>query len=227
MAVIRLFSSSIGSKFLIAFTGLCLTAFLAAHLGGNLLFLAGPEAFNHYSHRLVSNPLVYLAEAGLLAVFLAHVFRTAWNFAENLSARPARYAVRRWARSKNPASRKSVASTTMILSGIVTLVFVVTHLSTFKFGPYYAAPSGERDLYRLQLEVFSDPAYAGFYVACMAILFFHLWHGVASAAQSFGLDSPRWTPRIIWAGRALSLVLAGGFLVLPIYTYVLGLRGLR
>ena len=39
-------SSSVGSKFLIAFTGLALLLFLVAHLGGNLLFLLGPDAFN-------------------------------------------------------------------------------------------------------------------------------------------------------------------------------------
>ena len=58
-------SSSVGSKFLIAFTGLALLLFLVAHLGGNLLFLLGPDAFNQYSHRQISNPLIYLAEAGL------------------------------------------------------------------------------------------------------------------------------------------------------------------
>ena len=62
-------ASSIGSKILIALTGLALFVFLIGHLAGNLLFLAGPEAFNAYSHKLISNPLVYVAEVGLLAVF--------------------------------------------------------------------------------------------------------------------------------------------------------------
>ena len=48
----KAFSSSIGSKFLIAFTGLSLLVFLIAHLAGNLLFIAGPDAFNEYSHKL-------------------------------------------------------------------------------------------------------------------------------------------------------------------------------
>ena len=64
----KAFSSSVGSKLLIAFTGLALLIFLVAHLAGNLLFLIGPEAFNEYGHKLTSNPLIYGAELGLLAV---------------------------------------------------------------------------------------------------------------------------------------------------------------
>jgi succinate dehydrogenase / fumarate reductase cytochrome b subunit len=216
------FSSSIGSKFLIAFTGLSLFAFLIAHLAGNLLFIAGPDAFNHYSHALISNPLILVAEAGLVAIFALHVVKTVWMFAANTSARPQRYAARKWAKTKNPRSRKSWASTTMILTGTVTLLFVVTHLVTFKFGPYYETAEGIRDLYRLQLAVFSNPRYVAFYLFCMTVIFFHLWHGIASAVQSFGVDSPRWTPRIIWTGRLLAIVIAAGFAVLPIFTFVVG-----
>lgn len=212
-------SSSIGTKLLIAFSGLCLFIFLIAHLGGNLLFIVGPDAFNEYSHGLVSNPLVYAAEAGLLAVFLLHVIEAVWMVIANQAARPARYAQRTWARTKNPRSRKSVASSTMIVTGTIILLFVVTHLATFKFGRYYETETGIRDLYRLQLEVFSQPGYVAFYLVCMSIIFLHLWHGLSSAAQSFGLDHPTWTPRILTIGRVLAVVIAGGFFMLPLYTF--------
>jgi succinate dehydrogenase / fumarate reductase cytochrome b subunit len=214
------FSSSIGTKLLIAFSGLCLFVFLIAHVSGNLLFIVGPDAFNAYSHSLVSNPLVYVAEAGLLAVFLLHVVKAIWMFIANQAARPARYAKRTWAKTKSPRSRKSVASATMIVTGTIILLFVVTHLATFKFGPHYETPDGIRDLYRLQMEIFSQPGYVGFYLVCMGVIFLHLWHGLSSAAQSFGIDHPRWTPRVLIAGRVLAVVIAGGFFVLPIYTFL-------
>lgn len=217
-------ASSVGSKFLVAFTGLALTVFLVGHLAGNLLFLAGPEAFNRYAHALVSNPLVFAAEAGLAAVFLLHLVKAVALAAGNRAARPTPYATRRWAKTKNPRSRKTLASTTMIVTGTIVLLFVVSHLRTFKFGAHYETPEGIRDLYRLQLEVFASPAFVGFYVAAMAVLFFHLWHGIASAAQSFGIDSPGWTPRIVLAARVLAVVIGAGFLGLPIYTFLLGLR---
>ena len=66
-------------------------------------------------------------------------------------------------------------------------------------------------LWRLVAEVFSHPGYVVFYVVGMAIIGFHLWHGVSSALQSLGIDRLGWSPvlrRIGWtvavgAGRRL------------------------
>jgi succinate dehydrogenase / fumarate reductase cytochrome b subunit len=80
-----------------------------------------------------------------------------------------------------------------------------------------------RDLYRLQLEIFSHPGYVVFYMVSMVVIGFHLWHGVPSAAQSLGFDHPKYA-RIFWMGRVLAVVIAGGFFVLPIYTYFVGAR---
>ena len=113
MRLLQAASTSVGSKILIALTGLGLGVFLIAHLAGNLLFLAGPDAFNEYSHKLISNPLIYLAEAGLLVIFLLHLLKAVGGFMANQAARPQAYAAKRWAKTKNPKSRKSFASSTM------------------------------------------------------------------------------------------------------------------
>lgn len=226
MRLLQAASTSIGSKILIALTGLGLAIFLLGHLAGNLLFLVGPDAFNQYGHTLTSNPLVYVAEAGLIAVFLLHMGKALAGFLANRAARPERYAAKKWAKTKNPASRKSLASATMIVTGTITLLFVVSHLLTFKFGPSYVAHDGIRDLYRLQLEVFGNPIYVGFYLLAMGVIFFHLWHGLSSAAQSLGIDHPNWTPRILVLGRLLTVAIAGGFFILPIATFFIS-RGAR
>src|SRR5262245_14008883 len=170
------FASSIGSKYLIALTGLSLIGFLILHLAGNLLVLVSAEAFNRYSARLIHNPLLIPAELGLLALFLLHVFKTVKLWFGSRDARPTGYAQKKWARH---SSRKSLASTTMILSGTFLFVFVLLHLVTFKYGPHYLTTDSpaERDLYRLVIEVFSKPAYVVFYVISMVIIGFHLWHG--------------------------------------------------
>jgi succinate dehydrogenase / fumarate reductase cytochrome b subunit len=217
----KAFSSSIGSKFVIALTGLFLLIFLVAHLAGNLLFIAGPDAFNEYSHKLISNPLVYVAELGLLAIFVLHIFKTVALVAGSRAARPERYAKKRWAKTKNDRSRKSISSSTMIVTGTIMLLFVVTHLMTFKFGPYYDTTAGIRDIYRLQLEIFSNPGYVAFYVVAMGIIVFHLWHGASSALQSFGFNNPTWTPRLIWLGRGVAVAIGLGFAILPVYTFML------
>lgn len=220
----KAFSSSIGSKFLIAFTGLALIIFLVAHLAGNLLFLEGPAAFNEYSHKLISNPLVYVAEIGLLAVFVLHIAQTVAFVMKSFASRPQGYARRQWAKKKSDRSRKTIASSTMIVTGTITALFVVTHLITFKYGTYYETSEGIRDLYRLQVAVFSNPGYVAFYVVAMSIILFHLWHGVSSSMQSLGINNPAWTPRILWAGRGLALLLGLGFAMLPIYTFIMGTR---
>ena len=216
------FSSSVGSKYLIAFTGLSLVGFLVVHLIGNLLVYVSPETFNHYSDKLIKNPLVIPAELGLVALFLLHSYKAVRMFFGAREARPVAYAKKEWA---GHTSRKSWASTTMILSGLFLLVFVPLHLNTFKYGSHYeSAEPGVRDLWRTVAEVFSRPGYVVFYVAGMAIIGFHLWHGVSSALQSLGIDRLGWSPVLRRIGWTVAVVLAVGFLSIPVYFFLLGAR---
>lgn len=211
------FSTSVGTKLLIALTGITLVGFLIFHLAGNLLLFWGPEKYNEHAHALISNPLVIPAELGLLAIFLLHVVKAIANFLKNRHARPEPYARKAWA---GGPSRKSWASTSMILTGLVTLVFVPLHLVTFKYGPYYAAAeAGVRDLYRLLIEVFQSPAYVAFYVVTMTLLGMHLRHGVSSSLQSLGLIPDRWTRAFLAAGFVVALLVGAGFVLVPVYVY--------
>jgi len=211
-------TSTVGSKLLVAVTGLAMFGFLILHLVGNLMVYLGPDTFNHYGHKLISNPLVYPAEAGLVAVFVLHVWKTIRLTLISRSARPDRYAVRK---SAGHTTRKSLASTTMIVSGLFLLVFVPFHVATFKFGAYYAsaADSSVRDLYRLLVEIFSRPAYVAFYVVGMIVVGFHLWHGIASSAQTLGVDTPTITPRVRVVGWVMAVVIGGGFLTIPLWFF--------
>lgn len=210
-------SSSIGTKVVIALTGLALFGFLIAHLAGNLLILVGPEAFNGYSHKLISNPLIYLAEAGLALLFVIHIWKAAGNYFRNRAARPSRYEMKRPA---GHTSRKTLSSTWMIVSGTTILVFLILHLKTLKFGPYYeAAEPGVRDLYRLSIEVFQQPGYVIWYVIAMILVGMHLRHGITSALQSLGAIPPTMTRRVLAAGAAIAALIAGGFAVIPIWIY--------
>jgi succinate dehydrogenase / fumarate reductase, cytochrome b subunit len=160
------FSSTVGSKIVIGLTGLLLFGFLIGHLLGNLSLLAGADAFNGYAHKLESlGPLLYVVEGGLMAIFLLHVVKTMATYRRNAAARPTSYQEKRWA---GHASRKTWSSTTMALTGLFILFFVVTHVRTFKFGAWYVDPAtGHRDLYRLVAEIYQNPLYVGFYVVAM------------------------------------------------------------
>jgi succinate dehydrogenase / fumarate reductase cytochrome b subunit len=108
----------------------------------------------------------------------------------------------------------------MIVSGAVMFVFVLLHLATFKYGPYYPGGlPGERDLYRLMIEVFHHPGYVVFYLICMVVIGLHLRHGISSACQSLGLMPGSWAGRMLGAGAVLAGLVAAGFLVIPIWIY--------
>lgn len=182
------FWSTVAKKLFLALTGLALFGFVCAHLAGNLLLYVGPEAFNTYSHKLISmGPLLYVVEAILVAFFVVHfltAFQITWG---NWKARPDRYSV---SSGQGKPSRMTVSSKTMIWTGLILLVFTVIHVITFKYGPgmdkgYVMYLDGEpvRDLYRLVAESFQDPIYTGWYVFSMVLLGFHLRHGFWSAFQ--------------------------------------------
>jgi succinate dehydrogenase / fumarate reductase, cytochrome b subunit len=213
-----MFSSSVGTKLLIGLTGLLLFAYLLLHLAGNLLVFAGRDIFNKYAHALVSNPLVIPAEIGLIGVFLLHIYKTVGMWLRNRAARPVAYEKKAWA---GHTSRKSVASTTMIWTGLVTLFFVGVHLQQFKFGAWYEiGDPAIRDLYRTETEVFRSPLWVGAYVFCMVLVGLHLRHGIASAFQSLGADHPIYTKRIVAVGTIVAVAIAAGFAVIPVWVYL-------
>lgn len=213
-----LLSSGIGRKMLMAVTGLAMLGFLVTHLTANLLALVSPEAFNHYGHALTSNPLIYVAEAGLAALFVGHFVTGFIVERGNRAARPVAYEEKR---SAGAPSSRSLASTTMILSGITLLIFVPLHIWTFKFGAYYesATEPGVRDLHRLMIEVFAQPLYVVWYVVALALLGYHAWHGFGSAFESLGSSH---SPSLRRAGHVFAVILTSGFIVIPITIYLGG-----
>ena len=66
--------TSVGTKMLIAVTGIALILFVLAHMLGNLQVFAGREALNDYAAKLKSlGPLLWGARIGLLCIFSLHV----------------------------------------------------------------------------------------------------------------------------------------------------------
>jgi succinate dehydrogenase / fumarate reductase cytochrome b subunit len=208
-------------KLLIGVTGLALFIYLIVHIIGNLMVFFGPEVFNRYAYTLEGNPLIPIIEIGLLLIFLVHVYKTVTMFLANQTARPVGYSKKKFA---GRPSRKSLASATMIFSGLWLLIFIVIHVKAFRYGVEYEWPAGGRDLYRLEMENFANPFVVGFYVLSMLVVGSHLWHGVSSSVQSLGLEHPRWTPRVLVAGKLAAVLIAGGFIVIALWAYFAGAR---
>ena len=217
----RVFNSSVGMKLLIGVTGLALFIYLVIHIIGNLVVFLGPAAFNKYAFTLEGNPLLPIIEIGLLLIFLLHVYKTVRMFLANQMARPVRYTKKKFA---GRPSRKTIASATMIVSGLWLLVFIIIHVKAFRYGIEHEWPAGGRDLYRLEMENFTNPFTVGFYVLSMVVVGSHLWHGISSSVQSLGFDHPRWTPRVLAGGKVAAVAIAGGFIVIALWAHFAGAR---
>jgi succinate dehydrogenase / fumarate reductase cytochrome b subunit len=207
--------STIGKKQIMAVAGLALCLFVLAHAAGNLLMFHSPEAYNKYGHAIVSNPLLYVAEAGLVLMFLAHIFSGVKVTLRNRAARPQNYAV-------NATGEKatSVTTKTMWVQGVAILAFVVLHLITFKYGPHYTTQVNGvemRDLFKLVYEVFQSPVYVGWYLAVLLVLCFHLSHGLYSSLQTLGLHHPKYMPKIKCLSVLYGVFVSFAFISQPIY----------
>ena len=211
------FSSTIGRKQLVGLTGLGLSLFVLSHMLGNLLIFVSPQAYNEYGHALISNPFIYLIDAGLVAMFVMHLGIALKLSLENASARKEKYAV-----SSSGDKGTSLITKTMWHQGIVILVFTVYHLITFKYGTVYEITYDGvmmRDLHGLVIEVFQSPLYVVGYSIALVVLGVHLSHGVSSSLQSLGFHHPKYTPKLKLIGRLYAFVVAVGFITQPFYVF--------
>jgi succinate dehydrogenase / fumarate reductase cytochrome b subunit len=209
--------ATITRKQVVALSGLGLALFVMVHMSGNMLVFLGPQAYNEYSHALTSNHLIYLAELGLVGMFLAHAFYASFITWKNYHARDTGYAMRASGAKRTPWLHR-----TLFFQGILLLVFVILHLITFKYGTVYMADYGHgeiRDLFKLMTEVFKEPVYVAWYLVALLILCFHLSHGVSSTIQSFGIHHPRYQTLIHRGGVVYALVVFFGFISQPIYIF--------
>ena len=218
--------SSIGKKYIAAISGIFLMLFLIVHLGGNLTMFVSRDLFNSYAHHLEAlGPLLYVAEAGLLAIFLFHVITAISVRVGGKAARPEGYAV---TASKGGPSKMTVASKSMLITGIVLLIFIPLHIWMFKFNAgnefehYTLHDKPVKDLYAVVETAFQNEVIVLLYTAVMLLLGMHLRHGFWSSVQSLGAMNPRLSPLIYTGGLAFALLIAGGFLVLPIWIYLVG-----
>ena len=219
---IRAFSTTVGTKLLIGITGFALFLYLLIHIAGNLIVFAGPAAFNRYAFVMEKgNPLLPVIEIGLLLVGLLHIYKAITNYLSNTAARPVAYVKKTGA---GWTSRKSLASSTMIFSGLWLILFLIIHVKAFRFSPETEWPAGGRDLYLQEMNVFANPLMVAFYVVSMVVIGSHLWHGIASSLQSLGLDHSKWTPRLLVAGKVIAFALASAFIVIALWAHFVGAR---
>ena len=195
---------------MVALAGLALCVFLLIHLAGNLFLFVGEGAFNHYAEALASNKALPIAEALLFLVFALHILVSLKLRWENKQARPVSYD------EYHSKGGRSWGSRSMTWTALLVLAFLIIHIKTFRFG------NDTNGLYQLVMDWFRNPWYAGFYVAALIALGFHLSHGIQSGFQTLGLNHPKYTPAIRKIGFAFAFIVCAGFASIPIWAYFIG-----
>lgn len=223
---LKALESPVGRKLLTGVTGVGLMLFIIGHLAGNLTIFGGEQAFNRYTLALESmGVFLYIIEFILAAGFLLHAWLGISIWWRRRKARPAGY---RKYESKGGPSKQTWAARSMIFTGIVLLVFLVIHLDTFKFGATETVMiDGQqaRDLKALVVEKFQNPLYTFGYTFVMILLGFHLGHGFWSAFTSLTMKHNRFSSVIYAVGVVFALLMAAGFLFVPLYIYFTGGTG--
>ena len=218
--------SQVGRKILTGITGIGLMLFIIGHLLGNLTIFGDAQTFNEYTLALERMGwLLYLIEAVLAVAFILHAYVGISIWLRRRKARPEGY---RSNDSIGGASHKNWASKSMIITGVILLIFLVIHLKTFKFGDTETIIlNGEqaRDLKALVIDKFQDPLYAFGYTFVMILLGFHLGHGFWSAFTSLTMKHNRTSSIIYTIGIIFALLMAMGFIFIPLYIYFTGGNG--
>ena len=199
-------------------TGLVWAGFVFTHMLGNILIIAGPTAYNKYGHAMITNPLLPIAEVGLLVALLIHVYKGVKLTLQNRGARPEKYAM-----TANGKKAPRFQSKWMIFHGSLILVFIILHLITFKYGQVYETTIDGvkmRDLYRLITEVFHSPGYLAWYAVAMVFVGLHLSHGLYSSFASLGIYHPKLSPMLSKFGYVYAAIVALGFIAPPIYVFL-------
>ena len=176
--------SSIGRKFVMALTGLCLVLFVTFHCLMNGVAIFWPDGYNAVCAFLGANWYALVASMGLAVLFIIHICYAVWLTLQNRKARGNdRYDVVR-----KPA-QVEWASQNMLVLGIVILAFLVVHLIQFWAKMQLAEimgihePDPQNGMYFINV-AFSCIWTPIIYIIGFIALWFHMNHGSGQCSRA-------------------------------------------
>jgi succinate dehydrogenase / fumarate reductase, cytochrome b subunit len=198
-----------------ALAGLFLITFLPVHLIINLMLLkSDPEPFTKAAHFMATFPIIKIFEVVLFATIVIHISYGIFLQIKNWLARPVGYV-------SGSKAETSFFSRFMIWTGSAVLIFLVLHFFNFYFVKIGLVKGNPEDFYNMAHSLFAVPAYNYIYLACFAVLGFHLHHAFYSAFQTLGLNHRIWTPVVKAVALIYSVVIPAGFACIPVILWIL------
>ena len=225
----QVFTSSVGKKLVMGFTGIFLILFLIVHVGLNACIWAGDngEMFNKAAHFMGSNAVPRILEVGLFAGFFLHIIQGYMLTVQNRAKRPVGYAVDYGNRGSKWYSRS------MGILGSLILLFLIMHVYHFwtpsrlgGIGNIQALASvdyGGKEYHNLFLEmkmVFENPVIVVLYVVACISLAYHLAHGFQSAFRTIGVHNKRYNLMLTSLGYGFSIIVPLAFAMMPVSFYL-------
>ena len=219
-ATVPIRRTSIGKKLLMASASILLFLFIVGHLAGNLKIFLGEDSFNHYAEwlRVAGTPLfpdqgvLWIARVVLLAALAVHVGVYIQLWMQKRRARSTRY-------KKYDPQVFSWASRTMMWGGIAIFGFVVfhlLHLTTGDIQPDLAYEFQRSNPYENAIAGFRVWWVTAFYVVGVVSLGMHLYHGLWSAMQTFGINNPTYNRYRRPTAGAIAALITIGYLSIPL-----------
>lgn len=217
----ELFTSSVGKKFVMGFTGIFLILFLVVHVGLNACIWAmdGGEMFNVAANFMGSTVVMRVLEIGLFLGFILHIVQAYVLEIQNRRKRGIGYQVPMGNKGSKWYSRY------MGWLGTFILLFLVIHLKNFWFPSRFDMPEAYtqtyngvemHDLFSLMKDTFTNGWLVGLYLAGCVSLSFHLMHGFQSSFRSLGVHNGRYLRLLRGIGVGFAIIVPLAFAMMPI-----------
>ena len=211
-------------KLIMAVTGLLFALFVVGHMAGNLkLYLpahGGEEALDEYGAflRSMGEPLfphegaLWIIRAVLLVAIIAHIYGAIALTTRSKASRG------KFSRSNLMGGLDSFATKTMLVSGLVLLLFIIFHLLDLTLGVQPIAPGDfvEGAVKANMIATFSRWPVTIVYVIAMCFLFLHLTHGIRLAASDLGITGAKWRQTFLILAYVIPAVVCIGNIVMPL-----------
>ena len=224
----NMFTSSVGKKLVMAFTGIFLILFLIVHAGLNACIWANDEGFmfNKAAHFMGSFVVPRVLEIGLFIGIFLHILQGYMLTLENRSKRSVGYAV-------NYSKGSKWYSRSMALLGTLLLMFLIMHIYHFWTPSRLGGIAGIKslsvfdkngveyhNLYAEMKLVFENVYVVILYVLACGSLGYHLAHGFQSAFKTIGIHNKRYHAIISSIGYGFSIFISLAFAMMPISFYL-------
>ncbi|AVZ39623.1 succinate dehydrogenase [Dietzia sp. JS16-p6b] len=207
------------AKTVLAVTGLIFTSFVVVHMIGNLKVFGGAAGFDGYAEwlRTLLYPLVphegvlWGLRVVLVLSLVAHIGCSVLLVRRSRAAAGPR-------RRRAGLTPTSFGARTMMLTGVVLLLFVVFHVLDMTTGTPPAASDSfvPGSPYANLVASFARPWVAAFYGITMALLAVHVAHGVRTAAGDLGVTGVRSRAAVTVVGGVAAVAVLVGNAMIPI-----------